>query len=88
MAWTVSKKPGVMGNQRTVLLEITTDSAEATIETGLGYIDNFAVGIQSCNTGPQWIASNSGSTGTAIGGALGCSGFTSGDHLYITVFGR
>lgn len=88
MAWTVTRTPMIMGNKRATCLDITTDSGEATIETGLSYVEGFSVGIVSCNTAPQWIATNSGSTGTAIAGVLGCSGFTSGDDLFIVVFGH
>lgn len=88
MAWTVNRTQLVEGNKRGVLLDITTDSAEASIETGLAWIEGMTIGVVSCNTAPQWIAPNSGSTGTAVGGLLGCSGFTSGDDLFIKVFGR
>jgi len=88
MAWTVDRTQMVMGNKRVVGLEVTTDGAEANIDTGLSYIDAFTVGYQSCNTAPQWIAANSNSTGLATPGTLGLSGFTSGDHFYLMVFGR
>ncbi len=88
MAFTVTKTPMIIGNKRGVGLDITTDGAEETIETGLSWVEGFTVGIVSANTAPHWIAANSGTTGTAIAGALGLSGFTSGDDLFIMVYGR
>jgi hypothetical protein len=88
MAWTVNKTNMLIGNKRAVSLDITTDSAEATLDTGLSWVEGFTIGIVSANTAPHWVATNSGSTGTAIAGYLGCSGFTSGDDLFIMVYGR
>lgn len=88
MAWTVVYDKTVMGNKAVVGMQITTDSAEATILTGLKKVDYFTMGVVSMTTIANYkIARNSGSTSTAIGGALGCSGFTSGDIVNIVVFG-
>ena len=87
MAWTVTKKQTVHGNERVVHLKVLTDSAEQTIQTGLKRIDAFSLGYTSMTAITYTIFENKGSTSTAMGGALGCSGFTSGDAFFITVFG-
>lgn len=88
MAWTVAKQQSSLGNKTAYQLEVTTDGAEANLDTGLSWIDGFTLGVQSCNTAPQWIAANSNSSGLAVAGMLGCSGFTSGDHFFVLVYGR
>lgn len=90
MAWTVTKVDEFnTANKITKVFDITTDSAESTITTGLAVIKGFQLGPQSISTAGAGIHiyHNSGSTGTAIAGALGCSGFTSGDEFFLTVFG-
>lgn len=88
MAWTITYDKTVFGNKGVVGMQITTDSAEQTILTGLKSIHYFTMGVVSMTTIANYkIARNSGTTGTAIGGALGCSGFTTGDIVNIVVFG-
>lgn len=89
MAWTVTRtQMGAIGNKRGVSLKCVANAATDNIETGLSVIEGFSVGYASCATGPNFIYPNSGSGGTALGGVLGCSGFTSGDELYVLVYGR
>ena len=88
MAFTVTTlRKSVYGNNRVAHLQVTADSAEATIDTGLGKIDGFAMGPGSitCNTAKCFI--NVGSTATALNGFMGLSGVTSGDVFFLTVFG-
>lgn len=89
MAWTrtITHKDA-FGSKRVHVLELTADSAEASLDSGLSYIDWISVGIQSCGTGAMKIATNSGSTGTALVGYLGISGAASGDHFFVTCFGK
>lgn len=89
MAWTRTiVHKDAFGSKRVHVLELTADSAEATLDSGLGFIDWISVGIQSCGTAAIKIAPNSGSTGTAIAGYLGISGAASGDVFYVTCFGK
>jgi len=88
MAWTVTRDKTVFGNKAAVLLKLTADAATQTVETGLKKIDHFNVGFGSMNTlVGLTVAINSNATGTASNGVLGLSGFTSGDDLYVTVYG-
>lgn len=89
MAWTVTKYPTVFGNKRAVGLKLVADAATQTVETGLKTIEWFTLGIASLTTcASLHIKPNLGAEATAIAGSLGCSGFTSGDEIYITVFGQ
>jgi hypothetical protein len=88
MAWTITREQSVLGNKRVVFLNCVADAATSAIETGLAQIDAFAVGAKSFTSGAPKIYPNVGVTGTATAGTLGATGFTSGDELFITVFGR
>ena len=86
MAWTLTKTKTVFGDKKVVIIDVTTDSAEATVETGLKRIDGFTMGIQSL-TALATMLPNVGSTATALNGYIGASGFTSGDEMFLTVYG-
>jgi hypothetical protein len=90
MAWTVSKEATALGNKRVVLASVTSDSSEANLDLGLAYISHYTLGIASCSTGTALphVAINKNSSGTAANGILGISGVTSGDALFLTVYGR
>lgn len=88
MAFTVTKYPTVFGNKRAVGLDITADAATQTIETGLKVIEWAQVGIASCNSANFKIAVNSNASGVQSFGVLAVTGVTSGDKLFVTVFGR
>lgn len=88
MAWTVTKVVHVYGDQRVVNLKLQADAATQTIETGLSVIEHFSVGAQSLTSGAPKIYANSNASGVQSNGVLGCSGFTSGDQLYVQVYGR
>lgn len=89
MAWTVTRYPSVFGNKRTVLMKCTADAATQTIQTGLSVIEAISLGYGSMSTivGPK-VYINSNASGVAELGSVGCSAFTSGDDVYITVYGR
>ena len=89
MAWTVSREHSVFGNKRAVLVKCTADAATQTVETGLSVIDGVGLGYGSMSTivGPK-VYINSNASGVQSNGVLGCSGFTIGDDVYITVYGR
>ena len=88
MAWTVSRTPSVFGNKRAVLLKLTADAATQTVESGLSVIEGMALGAASMTTLNARVWPNSNASGVQSNGVLGCSGFVSGDILYVTVFGR
>lgn len=87
MAFTVTKTPTVFGNKAVVILNVTADGAEASIDTGLKHIEGHVEGYKSMTAITYTIYRNAGSTATAIGGMLGVSGLTSGDEFCIVVFG-
>lgn len=89
MAWTVTRVNTVFGNKQARLLKCTADAATQTVETGLAVVEHIAVayGSMATTVGPK-IFPNSNASGVDTKGVLGCSGFTSGDDVYITVFGR
>lgn len=89
MAWTVTRYPTVFGNKRAVGLKLEADEATQTVETGLGTIEWMSVAYSSMSTVVGLnVAVNSSASGVESHGVLGCSGFTSGDVLYVTVYGR
>lgn len=90
MAWTNSLiKAGVDGQRRFFAYSMTADSAEQHFRTGLNKILRFEIGQQLLTDGAAgYTYANSGSTGTACMGMLGMSGFTSGNEIFITVYGN
>jgi len=87
MAYTVSKKVTVMGDQRVSFLNITADAATQTVETGLKKVNAFAVGKQSGASG--WaIYANSNASGVESMGVIGISGAVSGDQAFVIVYGE
>ena len=88
MAFTVTKFPTVFGNKRAVGMELTADAATQTIETGLKVIEWVNVSIGSCNSSNFKIAINSNASGVQSFGVLAVTGVTTGDEIFVTVFGR
>ncbi len=88
MAWTVTREPTVLGNKRVSFLKLTADAATQTVETGLGFIDSISWGPASMTTLNARVWPNSNASGVQSNGVLGCSGFVSGDVLYVTVYGK
>lgn len=89
MAWTCTViEKTVLGNKRVIALNCLPDAATQAVATGLQVIDYFQVGVQSASTAGFKIYANKDASGAAANGTLGCSGFVSGDNLFITVFGR
>lgn len=88
MAFTVSRKQSVFGNQRVVLMDVTTDGAEDNIDSGLDVIDAFSLGDKSITTSAFTLHENVDSSGTAANGTIGASGLTSGDEFFLIIYGR
>ena len=87
MAFTVTGKTTVFGDQRVRILDILADAATQTVETGLKAIAGFSVGCQSCTTASIKIYANSNASGVLSAGVLGISGAASGDRFFVTVYG-
>ncbi len=88
MAWTVTMYPTVFGNKKSVGIRLQPDSVTFNVETGLSFIEFYALGPSSMSSSNIHAYVNSGCGGTALGGILGVTGVTSGDDLYVTVFGH
>ncbi len=89
MAFTVTRSPTVFGNKRTILLTVTTDGAEANVDSGLTVIDHMVVGhLNSMATALPYIRKNVNSSGTAANGTIGMSGLSAAADFDIVVFGR
>lgn len=89
MAWTVTRDKAVSGNKRVVYLKLTADAATQTVESGLKLIQhmNWSFGSYATNANGPKIIANSNASGVNSNGVLGCSGFTTGDDIYVTVYG-
>lgn len=87
MAYTVTKTPTVFGNLGAVVMKVVCDSASATVETGLKRIDGLSVAIGSAASSNFKLYPNSGTAGTSIAGSINFTGMTSGDVVYLTVYG-
>ena len=90
MAWDVSLIDRYnVGHKRVHVLSLTADAATFTVVTGLDVVDHWSTAQNSVTAGTnQVVYKNVGAEAAAIAGALGCSGFTSGDVLYVSVYGR
>lgn len=88
MAFTVTNTPSVFGNKQVRMLKITADAATQTVQTGLGVIEHLDVFRSSMASAGNKIAVNLTASGVAAAGSLGITGCTSGDELYVTVYGR
>ena len=89
MVWTKSLVAQYSeGNGRVRAFKLTADAATQNVDTGLSVIDYFMVGPCSLATGAPHVYANSSATGIATAGVSGCSGFVSGDEIFVKVFGR
>ena len=87
MAYTVTRQKTAFGNKRIVLLKISADAATQTVETGLKRIDHINWCPNSMSTYGVKVAINSNASGVQSMGVLGCTGFTTGDVMFATVYG-
>lgn len=88
MPFTITREQTAFGNKRAVLLDVLADGAEANIDTGLGHVDAFTVGVKSIATMTYTMHENVDSSGTASDGTIGVSGLTSGDEFFLVIYGR
>jgi len=88
MAFTVNKEMSVFGNKRVVLISCSVDSASGNVDTGLSVIDGFSLSVVSGVSAGITARQNVGSGATARNGILNINSATSGDSMFIVVFGR
>ena len=88
MAYTVTKINTTFGNKKVVGIKLTADAATQTVETGLSVIEWHSIGYGSMASQGVKVFINSNASGVQSNGVLGCSGFASGDDMYVTVYGR
>lgn len=88
MAFTINREQVVLGNKRAVLISCSVDSNSGNVDTGLSVIDGFTYAPVSCATGGVNLKANVGSGATARPGILNLNSFSSGDSLFIVVYGR
>lgn len=88
MAYTVTKFDSVFGNKKVVGMKVVADAATQTIQTGLSVIEWYSIGTGSMATRAVAISINSSASGVEAFGSVGCSGFASGDEVYLTCYGR
>jgi hypothetical protein len=87
MAWTTTKLvETVTGNLRQQVWYLSSDSATLELSTGLKNIVAVGFSAQSCATNPI-IKRNILSAGTAAYGNVAITGTTSGNDMYLTVYG-
>lgn len=91
MAFTATlKRQTVLGNQRVCIFDCTADAdGEDNIQIKqLNNVESVAIGIASMDSGCHSLRCNQNSSGVAAMGYVGASGFASGDHFYLTVYGN
>lgn len=89
MAYTVTKsQQTVMGDQRVWQGVITADAATGVVSFGLGYITHVQATPKSMASSVWNVQTNVDASGTASNGDLSVTGVTSGDDMYVTVYGR
>lgn len=90
MAYTVTKVfDSVFGNQRVITYDVTADATTQAISTNLGYIScvNIQCLSMTTTTVPK-VAVNVTASGAAANGYVAMTTVVSGDHFFLTVYGR
>ena len=89
MAWTTTKKSEyATGNHKVQLWTLAADSATLELNTGFGVVDNIAAVPATATGSFPNFAANVLSAGTASNGYIAVTGATSGQVLYVTVWGH
>jgi hypothetical protein len=89
MAWTTTKNlETVFGNVRAQFYLLTADSATLELNTGFGNVIHVQHAVKSATTSAHNIAINALSAGTSSAGYVAITGVTSGDDIWLTVYGR
>ena len=89
MAFTATLlKENVMGNQRVAQYKVSADAVSGIVATKMGVIDAIAVSPISMNSGGPKFKINCTTAAAASNGILNIADVTSGDDLFVTVYGR
>lgn len=89
MAWTQTKVNQFnSGNDVIQLWKLVADSATLELNTGLKVLDAVTLSPASMNSANSKYQVNALSAATASNGYLSVTGCTSGDVMYVTVYGR
>lgn len=93
MAYTASLTArSTFGNQSVAFYTVTADGASGTVSTGFGTIEGLTMTPGSITTNNSVaigrVRPNGTAAGAASAGVIGFSGFTSGDVMYLMVYGR
>lgn len=90
MAYTVTKVVETcFGDQRVRTFDVTADAATQTIQTGLQYVNFCQVtALSMTTTTDPKIAVNVSASGVAANGSIAVTTCISGDHFFLTVYGR
>lgn len=81
-------KSTVMGNERVVLMDVTSDAASGSVVTGIGIIDAIAMSPISCATAGFKVKANLTTGSSVANGTIFMSSTASGDRFYLIVYGR
>ena len=89
MAWTATKNlETVFGNVRAQFYLLTADSATYELDTGLGSVIHVEACQKSATTTAFGVSINVTSAAVASPGTVSVTGVTSGDDIWLTVYGR
>lgn len=89
MAWTTTKNAEYgTGNLKCQLWYLTADSATLELDTGLDFVVHVAATPASATSSMPNFQRNVLSAGTSSKGNVAVTGATSGDDLFLTVWGR
>lgn len=90
MAYTVTKVfDSVFGNQRVCGYDVTADATTQAIATGLKFINVCHIqALSMTTTTVPKVAVNVNATGAAANGSVAMTTVVSGDHFFLTVYGR
>lgn len=90
MAWTTTKlsefSPG--GNLKQQNWELAADAATLELTTGFGVVEAAFVQAKSFTSTHANVRCNATSAGVASNGMVSITGCTSGDTMYLVVYGR
>ncbi len=89
MAWTTTKNNEYSaGNHKVQLWELTADSATLELNTSLNVVDHALATAGSLTTSIGACYRNALSAATASNGYVSVTGVTSGDVIFLTVWGH
>jgi hypothetical protein len=89
MAWTTTKNfEYAAGHHKVQLWELAADSATLELSTGFNSVDHIAFAAASFTSSHPNIKRNVLSAGTASNGTVSVTGCTSGDTMFLTVWGH